>query len=492
MPLHTDLDADLEERARVLDGWVDVRRRIAALESEAAEILIAQIAIHDRDVSEHAFHRDAIYRSMVAEFSAAGRMPKGSIELAFSDARTLADALPSTRIAFQEGRITAMHVREIVRASSVISEAIRNKRADAALMGLYESAVLVVAEQDTAARTRPHARQVAAALVGNDVVQRERRAVQERGVTVRSLDDGLALLTAVLPEWIAHAIHDRLASMARQIVRARDEQPAEPGGGQASAIFTPARDTFVLDPDADAALDPDADAILDPDADAILVPDADAILDPDAALDPEALLDADLRIAPDVRTIDQIRADVFSDLLLTGAPSDVIGTGLESVRAHVQVTIAATTLAGIDDRPAELNGHGPLDPDVARALAGRSAGWARLFLDPRGHVRCTDSYVPTAGMKRHLRARDRHCRFPGCRMPVLRCQIDHNHDHAMGGATSLDNLAHLCVAHHTLKHPDIPDRHRWTARQLSDGTVTWTSPLGRSYADRATRRVMFV
>lgn len=472
MPLHTDLDADLAERARVLDGWVEVRRRIAALEAEAAEMLIAQIAIHDRDVSEHAFHRDAIYRSMVAEFSAAGRMPKGSIELAFSDARTLADALPSTRTAFQEGRITAMHVREIVRASSVISEAIRNKRADAALMGLYESAVLVVAEQDTAARTRPHARQVAAALVGDNVVQRERRAVQERGVTVRSLDDGLALLTAVLPEWIAHAIHDRLASMARRIVRSRDEQPSEPG--QPPAIFTPAGDTFALDPDADAVLDPEA------------------FLDAGAFLDAEAFLDGDVPIALDARTIDQIRADVFSDLLLAGAPSDVIGTGLESVRAHVQVTIAATTLAGIDDRPAELDGHGPLDPDVARALAGRSAGWARLFLDPTGHVRRTDSYVPTAGMKRHLRARDRHCRFPGCRMPVHRCQIDHNHDHARGGSTSLDNLAHLCVAHHILKHPDIPDRHRWTARQLSDGTVTWTSPLGRTYGDRATRRVMFV
>ncbi|WP_341947880.1 HNH endonuclease signature motif containing protein [Microbacterium sp. LWH11-1.2] len=107
-------------------------------------------------------------------------------------------------------------------------------------------------------------------------------------------------------------------------------------------------------------------------------------------------------------------------------------------------------------------------------------------------VRETDTYTPTEGMRRFLRARDQHCRFPGCRMPVHRCDIDHNHDHARGGKTRIDNLAHLCRAHHTLKHPDVSDTHRWTARQERDGTITWHSPLGRTYTDRPTHRVMFV
>jgi hypothetical protein len=77
-------------------------------------------------------------------------------------------------------------------------------------------------------------------------------------------------------------------------------------------------------------------------------------------------------------------------------------------------------------------------------------------------------------------------------MPVHRCDIDHNHDHARGGKTQIDNLAHLCRRHHTLKHPDIPDAHRWTARQERDGTITWHSPLGRDYTDRPTHRVMFI
>lgn len=77
-------------------------------------------------------------------------------------------------------------------------------------------------------------------------------------------------------------------------------------------------------------------------------------------------------------------------------------------------------------------------------------------------------------------------------MPVHRCQIDHNHDHAKGGRTRLDNLSVFCTNHHALKHPDIDERHRWTARQLPGGEVQWTSPLGRAYADPPPRRVMFV
>ncbi|MFF7294275.1 HNH endonuclease signature motif containing protein, partial [Microbacterium sp. NPDC008134] len=152
---------------------------------------------------------------------------------------------------------------------------------------------------------------------------------------------------------------------------------------------------------------------------------------------------------------------------------------------------AATTLAGLDDHPAELDGHGPLDPDIARTLAGHNNGWTRLFLDPDGMVTETDTYTPTEPMRRYLRARDQHCRFPGCRMPVHRCELDHNHDHAKGGKTAITNLAHLCRTHHQLKHPDTDPDHRWTAHQHPNGTLHWTSPLGRLHADSAPRRVMF-
>lgn len=468
----------------MLETWVDKKRQIAVLEAEAMEVLVEQIGFHDADVAGNGFHRDAIHRSMVAEFSAASRIPTGSVEYAFTDALVVSTALPEVRAAFAAGRVSVGHVREIVRASAVVSEAIRNKKADPDVMGLYETAVLVFAERETAARTGAHAKQVAAALVGETVTDRHKRAASERCVKVRSVGDGLALLTAVLPEWAANAIADRLNRMARQVMNTRDDREPvlDPSAFDETGDGLTVDDFALDDPD----FDPYEDAYVDP----YVVSRDGVICSGDTfALDPEDDVE---HIPADTRTWDQVQADLFADLLLTADPSAAHGDGLDNIQGRVQVTISATTLAGADDRPAELDGYGPIHPDIARELAGRNTGWSRLFLDPDGMVRETDTYTPTEGMRRFLRARDQHCRFPGCRMPVHRCDVDHTHDHARGGQTRVDNLAHLCRSHHILKHPDIPDAHRWTAHQRQDGTITWYSPLGHTYQDSTPRRVMFV
>ncbi len=149
MAHRTDLNLDLEERCRLLDEWIEVRRRIAALEAEASELLIRRISVRESDVSEHPFHRDAIDRSMIAEYAAAGRVSTGSVEYAFTDARTLSLTLPATRAAFAAGTISVGHVREIVRASTIVSDAIDAGTVSPETMGLYEAAVLVFAERET-------------------------------------------------------------------------------------------------------------------------------------------------------------------------------------------------------------------------------------------------------------------------------------------------------------------------------------------------------
>lgn len=486
---------DLVERGRLLDAWADVRRRIAELEAHASALLSERIGEHDAEVAEQPFHRDAIYRSMIAEYSAAGHLSRGAVEFAFADALAL-QSMPAVGEAFAAGRVTAAHVREMVRAGSVVREAVRNGRADASTLGLYEAAVLVVAETDSPARTRAHARQVAAALAGETVLERHRRAAEERCVTVRSLDDGLALLTAVLPEAVAVAIQDRITRMARQLIRTRDDAPWDGGIGAGEDP-----DDVIL-PEHIAPDDPLAGVIFGEDAATFTTDPLPGTALPFSANDEAAhangsgtgpTAEATFETAPgDERTIDQVRADLFSDLLLAASPSPVLGNDLDGIQARVQVTVSATTLAGLDDRPAELDGHGPLDPDIARALAGRNKGWTRLFLDADGLVTETDTYTPSEPMRRYLRARDQHCRFPGCRMPAHRCEIDHNHDHATGGRTRLDNLSHFCTTHHALKHPDVDPDHRWTARSGPGGSIHWTSPLGRVHADHAPRRVMFV
>ncbi|CAH0187158.1 HNH endonuclease signature motif containing protein [Microbacterium sp. Bi121] len=227
-------------------------------------------------------------------------------------------------------------------------------------------------------------------------------------------------------------------------------------------------------------------------------PTADAIAQFIAAI-PEVLayaifdrLTAMAALMDDDRTMDQRRADLFCDLLLTAVPSTTIGTDKDAFRPTVQVTIAASTLTGRDDMMAELDGIGPVHPDIARSLAGRAPSFSRLFLDPSGMVTNVDSYVPSSRMKKYLRARDQHCRFPGCRAKTSRCQLDHNCDWALGGKTELCNLACFCNSHHPLKHPDVDERHRWTVQQDPDGVLHWRSPLGREYIDNPEPRVMFV
>ena len=474
----------VERRRQLLDAWVETRRQIAVLEAAASGLLADGMRVLDDDVREHPHHREAIHRSMIAEYSAAGRIAKGSVEYAVADSRLLDSDHPAVRESFRRGDISAAHVREIVREGMIVRLAVREGRVDAETLALYDAAALEVAEHDSPGRTRAMVRQIAASLAGETLVERHRRARGERTVTMRSLDDGLAMLQVVLPEHLAAAILDRLTRLAQQVIATRDEQDPV----LSSDALDLGDDVVLLghlDPENPLRDDPalnDHHIDRDPLSSRAIFGEGDTF-----TTDPCVE-----HVPADERTLDQVRADLLTDLLLAGDPSAASGTGLDGIQARVQVTVAATTLAGADDLPAELDGFGPLHPDVARDLAARTGRWSRLLLDHDGMVVSTDAYSPTEAMRRHLRARDQHCRFPGCRMPVHRCQIDHNHDHARGGPTSIDNLAHLCMGHHALKHPDIDDRYRWNARQLPGGDIEWTSPLGRIYTDAAPRRVMFV
>ena len=493
---------DFEAREVLLDEWVEMRRRIAALEAEAAALLAQRLTVRDADVAEAPMHRDAIWRSMVAEYAAASRMSKGSVEYAFMDAGYLRD-LPAVSVAFAAGVISAGHVREIVRAADVVRDAIANGVVPASTLETYAQAVLAVAESETASRTRVHARSIASTLAEQTVALRHREALDERSVSIRPVGDGLALLTAVLPEYLAVAVMDRLTQLARAVMNRSDDTGSTPISEADAAETARLADQAAIERALHLPVEllPDEggeSAYRDEECpEAFPVPfDADYALWGDAifSLGDTFTTDPFADGAPefsDERTIDQLRADLFTDLLLTSAPTSH-GDGLDAVTARIQVTVAATTLAGADDRLAQLDGHGSLHPDVARDIAARNGGWTRLFLDAAGQITATDTYTPTESMRRRLRARDEHCRFMGCLAPTHRCDIDHQHDHALGGPTSIDNLAHLCRAHHVLKHPDIPDAHRWSATQNSDGSLVWRSPLGRLYTDRPPRRVHFV
>lgn len=85
----------------------------------------------------------------------------------------------------------------------------------------------------------------------------------------------------------------------------------------------------------------------------------------------------------------------------------------------------------------------------------------------------TELYTPTEAIAAFVRGRDGTCRFPGCDVPALKCDLDHVMrflpDNA-GGPTSTENLHCLCRKHHMMKTMG------WFDVTLSgDGTEMWTS-----------------
>ncbi|MET0788858.1 MAG: HNH endonuclease signature motif containing protein, partial [Cellulomonas sp.] len=151
-------------------------------------------------------------------------------------------------------------------------------------------------------------------------------------------------------------------------------------------------------------------------------------------------------------------------------------------RIQVNVTVALSTLLGLDENPAELDGYGPLQAAQARALA-RGGVWRRLVTDPTsgavldvGRTR----YRPPADLADHVRQRDRTCVRPHCSASAEQCDLDHTiefHDSAgTGGTTSAGNLGPLCRRDHRLK---TDGGHRLT--QPSPGRFEWVTPAGVRY-----------
>ncbi|WP_417509893.1 hypothetical protein [Microbacterium sp.] len=60
------------------------------------------------------------------------------------------------------------------------------------------------------------------------MAEQHRRGRSERAVTVKPDGDGMAVLTAILPELLAYATHDRITSMADEVTRARPEGQRRP------------------------------------------------------------------------------------------------------------------------------------------------------------------------------------------------------------------------------------------------------------------------
>jgi hypothetical protein len=179
-----------------------------------------------------------------------------------------------------------------------------------------------------------------------------------------------------------------------------------------------------------------------------------------------------LKTKDETRTMDQIRADVYLDLLL-GKPS-------EGPNAGVHIRVDLDTLSALAEHPGELAGYGPVIADIARQAVAEhlDSEWRYTIVDHEGRALHdgTTRRRPTTALRRHVEARDQTCIFPGCRMPSVDCDIDHTTRWVDGGTTCECNQAPLCRHNHITK-----DTHGWTYHRLPNGDYQWISKLGHTY-----------
>jgi len=171
----------------------------------------------------------------------------------------------------------------------------------------------------------------------------------------------------------------------------------------------------------------------------------------------------------ETRTMDQLRADIYLDLL-SGTNHQTTRRGVVDIRVDI------TTLIGLDDNPGELAGYGPVIADVARRVVGNAqdSEWRVTVVDP---VSGQPTHAGTTSRRPTAAQRRRTCIFPGCRMPATRSDIDHTVSVEDGGQTTDTNLAPLCRYHHRIKH-----QHDWTYQRRDDGGYVWVTGLGQIVA----------
>ena len=429
-------DAALDEAA---DAQVAVNAAAGRRTVALAEVLASthDEAMLDLDVSRvvsaSVERRSSVaHRALVAEVACALGVSEHVAQGWLADADVLASKATATLDVLCAGSISYQHAAKLADAVADLPSSVAEQ---------VERAVLDRAPGMTAARFGVLARAARDRLHPVPAEVRREAAALRADVWVDDGKDGMSWLTAHLPTPVAHAVHDRLARTASRATADGDPR----GIGQLrTATLT-----------------------------ALLLDDTPEHGTPEHG-------------TPEPGTSEPGTAEPgggLDRLDHRGGPPDPLATLARTVRPVVHVSVPISTLTGDGESSGLLDGTVPIDAETARHLTARAPALRRVLTDPvTGAMLTVDrrSYVVPADLRAFLTQRDLTCRFPGCRVPARRCDLDHTTAWADGGTTDAGNLASLCRKHHTLKHES-----RWTVEQLDDrigaGVLAWTSPRGRTY-----------
>ena len=400
----------------------------------------AIIAVAGRTASES---DDPIYGIDEAEredVSTALRLSPASAQHKIDIARALTNFLPNTCSALATGEISTAHATAIAREAA---SALNKGLPESVIFNLEERAISY-SEFHTPSQVGSLVRKVIATSTPQEFEETVADAREMRRVSCFNDFDGMSTIVALLP---AHEAQVVMSAIEAFILR----EGSECADCRATSKANPLNDlNLICTHEVGAA-------------------------GAGAAGAGAAGAGATKR---DLRNKDMKRADALSEIA-----SRFLASTIENVTPHrrpltVNVTIDLPTLLGLAENPGELAGYGPIPASVAREIAS-DAKWKRFITEPiTGNLLDfgRESYEPPQALKDFLIARDRTCRFPGCRRSALLSDLDHARSWESGGATSLENLGALCRRHHRMK-----THGGWSIESYSDGSCLWKSPAGKEF-----------
>ena len=428
---------DLPAAARI-DYLSALERQISWLQAMMQRAIVA-VAGEEGSKSEDMFTGvDDAEREDVAT---ALRMSTGTAQIRIDVARTLVNHLPNVCSALAMGEISPAHATVIARESA---SAIRDGMGPAHIYSIEQSA-LAYAEFHTPTQVANKVRTTIAKLAPEPFEEIAERARDTRRVSCFREVDGLSTIVAILPaedaQIVMKAIENFIhAQVANESITLNAQGVR--GAGRADAGVG-----------------------------AVGVGASDGAAGADSANDSE--------VQPGQhRSMDMKRADALTSIAAWSLQQSTVDVKLHRRPVTVNVTIDLPTLLGLAENPGQLAGYGAIPASVARALAS-DGKWQRFITDPQTGTLLDfgrESYEPPQALVDFLIARDRTCRFPGCRQSAARADLDHAKSWESGGETSAANLGALCRRHHRLK-----THGGWKLKSHSDGACTWTSPLGKIY-----------
>ncbi len=384
----------------------------------------AIVAVAGRDSSENPDPTFGVDDAEREDISTALRLSPSGAQIKIDIARALTNHLPNTCSALAVGEISSAHANAIARETV----SALNRGLPESVIFEVENRAIAYAEFHTPTQVGNLVRKVIAQRTPEEFEDAVLSAHEERRVSCFDEPNGMATIIALLP---AHEAKVVMNALEAHILRSanRCAECIEKSGVTSSSIDSAQHSICT-------------------------------------------------HITTDDRSKDMLRADA-----LAAIASNYLASTLDEVTPHrrpltVNVTIDLPTLMGLAENPGELAGYGPIPASVAREIAA-DARWKRFVTDPiTGNLLDfgREHYEPPQALKDFLIARDRTCRFPGCRRSAILADLDHAESWRSGGETSPENLGALCRRHHKMK-----THHGWQLESFADGSCIWRSPLGKEF-----------